>query len=572
MAGPPRGETPERETLAGLRKRARRRLRALRAGDPEARHWLERWLPRHGEPPRLREVQQALARERGFASWAALKQQHELDAEAGDDRGALLEVFLEHACIFTPPRDLPAKWRRAERIRARHPEIATASLHAAVVCGEVEHVRARLAADPDALHRRGGPQQWPPLLFACYGRLPNPRARERGLEMARLLLDAGADPNAHFVSGDEWRLRFSALTGAMGQGEMGQPEHPQAMALARLLLERGARPNDSQGLYDTHLVGDDTRWLELLLAFGLSRDDPIRWHADPADAFRSGADRCPAMLDYLVSQAAGNGHVKRLALLLERGADPNARSIYDGKTCWQRALLAGRRDALELLRRHGATPTGLEGHDAFVAAVRAGDRAQAASLLRAHPEYRGIGDPLCAAARRGAGDELRALLELGVDPDAPSRHGNRALHEGCTQREIAELLLAHGADPRARAFGGSACEWACHAGDLAMGRLLAERSRSLIDAALCGHAQLARELLDEDPRRVDERDAEGDGPLHALVPDPELAEPLIALLLARGADPESRNGAGRTPAERLEERGADEVADLLAVLREEAGA
>jgi hypothetical protein len=51
--------------------------------------------------------------------------------------------------------------------------------------------------------------------------------------------------------------------------------------------------------------------------------------------------------------------------------------------------------------------------------------------------------------------------------------------------------------------------------------------------------------------------------VHGLVPEPSVAEPLIALLLLHGADPEQRNAAGLTPAQQLEQRGADEVADLL---------
>lgn len=555
MAGPPRDPT-----FDALRRQAKRWLRALRDGDEEARRRLARALPRHSHPPRLREVQQALARERGFASWAVLKEHLALE---GDDPADRLAVFLEHACIFTPPVDFPSKWRRAERIRARHPEIATATIHAAVVCGEVEHVRALLEADPTRVASRGGPQQWEPLLFACYGRLPNEQARVRGLEMATLLLDAGADPNAHFVTADDWHLRFNALTGVMGQGEMGQPEHPHADALARLLLERGADPNDSQGLYDTHLVGDDTRWLELLFEHGLGPDDPIRWHADPADAVRSGADRCPAILDYLVAGAAANGHRRRLALLLERGADPNARSIYDGRTCYELARIRADREAVELLLGHGAAPSELDGHDAFVAAARAGDRGTAERWLRQHPEFRRVGDPLTEAARQGEAEVVRRLLELGVDPDAESKHGHRALHNACLDRTISLLLLRHGADPRARVFGGTACQWAENGGDLEMARFHAEHSRSLLDAVRSGHLALARALLLEDPARVGETSPEGNGPLHELPGDVDLAEPLIAELLARGADPRAKNREGRTPAEQLDARGLDEVADAL---------
>jgi len=550
-------------SLDTLRKRARQWLRALQSGDTQAVDRLARALPRHGDPPRLREVQQALAREHGFASWAALREHLQAEAGTGGEAAALHDVFLEHACIFTPPVDFASKWRRAERIRVRHPWIATASLHAAVVSGEVEEVRARLAREPDAVRRRGGPQQWEPLLFACYGRLPRPEARERGLEMIRLLLAAGADPDTHFVSPDAWRLRFTALTGVMGQGEMGQPEHPQAEAAARLLLERGADPNDGQGLYDTCLAEDDTRWLELLHAHGLRADAPIRWHADPADAAKSGADRCATIFGYLLAQAATSGHVRRLRWLLEHGADPDARSIYDGRSCLQLARIRADDEAVALLRRHGAREEPLEGHDAFVAAVRSGARATAEAALAAHPEYRDVADPLTDAAARGDVAVVRLLLELGVDPDGEGRHGHRALHNACRHPELARLLLAHGADPRSRAYGGTAAGWALHADDPRMARFFAEQSRSLLDAAMCGHVELARQLLAADAGCIAERDPRGNGPLHLLCADPELGEPLVDLLLAHGADPEARNDEGETPAERLDRAGADEVADLL---------
>ena len=66
------------------------------------------------------------------------------------------------------------------------------SIHTAVVCGELEHVARLLAEDPGVVAQKGGPQAWEPLLFACYGRLPNRDAADRSLAIATLLLDAGA--------------------------------------------------------------------------------------------------------------------------------------------------------------------------------------------------------------------------------------------------------------------------------------------------------------------------------------------------------------------------------------------
>jgi len=80
---------PRRRHLDSLKKEAKAWLRALRAGDPDARARLERTLPRGAENPTLREVQFALAREQGFAGWAALKEA--LNANDDDTRQALAE-------------------------------------------------------------------------------------------------------------------------------------------------------------------------------------------------------------------------------------------------------------------------------------------------------------------------------------------------------------------------------------------------------------------------------------------------------------------------------------------------
>jgi ankyrin repeat protein len=103
-----------------------------------------------------------------------------------------------------------------------------------------------------------------------------------------------------------------------------------------------------------------------------------------------------------------------------------------------------------------------------------------------------------------------------------------------------------------------------------MARFHAEQSGSLLDAARSGHVALARELLARDPASSAERSPDGNGPLHELTDDVSLAEPLVGLLLAHGADPELENDRGQTPAQRLEERGADEVADLLETMRGDA--
>jgi ankyrin repeat protein len=519
-------------------------------------------LPKHSQTPGLREVQQALAREQGFESWAALKEHFEISAIERQGHDALLAEFLERACMFTPPRDFAFKWRRAERIRGHHPEIAKSSIHAAIVCGDVDEVRRRLDADSRAFAERGGPQKWEPLTFVCYNRLPYPPAAEHAVEIATMLLDAGADPDSWFIlEGTGWKIRCSAIAGAMGQGEMGQPEHPHADELARLLLDRGANPNPSQGLYNTHLkyAGDETKWLELLFRYGLSKDDEVNWdmeHAKDPPGLR--------ILGYLVPQAAKNGHVKRLECMLAHGADPNARSTYDGKSSYECAVLNGNLEAAEILVKHGAMRSVLEGYDAFLAACARLDRDAASILVAAHPEYVESVNPLVGAAADGNLPLIKLLLDLGMNPNQAGRFEQRPLNVGCKNREIAQLLLDHGADPRERSYGGTPARWAqIDGGSLEMARFFATKSRYIFDAVVSGHVALARELLAENPALAKERTPVGNTPLHELPSEPEEAQQMIDMLLALGADANAKNDAGQTPAQKLEAEALDPIADLL---------
>ena len=49
------------------------------------------------------------------------------------------------------------------------------------------------------------------------------------------------------------------------------PEHPQCEAMARVLLEAGADPNDSQALYN-RMFTPGHRCIQLLLEFGLNAE------------------------------------------------------------------------------------------------------------------------------------------------------------------------------------------------------------------------------------------------------------------------------------------------------------
>ena len=87
-------ELPPRRNLESLRKEAKRWLDALQAGDLDARARLERAISDAPATPALRDVQHALAREHGFAGWAALKQAVGRRLASARDAGAsALELY-----------------------------------------------------------------------------------------------------------------------------------------------------------------------------------------------------------------------------------------------------------------------------------------------------------------------------------------------------------------------------------------------------------------------------------------------------------------------------------------------
>src|SRR5688500_8925576 len=139
------------------------------------------------------------------------------------------------------------------------------------------------------------------------------------MRAAVALLDAGANPNAGYLW-EGYPIPFTALTGALGEGEnrYNQPPHASAPRLARLLLECGADPNDSQVLYNRQWSESDEH-LELLLEFGLGRGDGGPWHR------RLGEAHSPPqqMLEEELIKASVAGRTNRARLMLQAGADPN---------------------------------------------------------------------------------------------------------------------------------------------------------------------------------------------------------------------------------------------------------
>jgi ankyrin repeat protein len=543
--------TPKTQ-LETLRKDAKRWLKALRAGDPAAKARLAEAWPGAPAEPSLRDAQHALALEYDQQNWIALKAALDDLAIERQSRGQRIEQILRHGWDGQPAI--------ARRILARHPDLARDSLFTAAAAGDLETVQRHLARDPQAVRRVDPVRGWTALAHVTYGRLDE----ANGLAMARLLLDAGSDPNFGFT--DDWETPFKVLTGAIGLGEGAKPSHPQAEALVALLVAAGADAYDSQSLYNVSIVGHDTHWYDVLWRQAEAAGKLDDWRVKGPGRLGDGLG-C-STLNYLLGNAVGQNHTGRARWLLERGADANTPHAYEKRPVLAMARLSGFTAMAQLLEAHGAASVALDGADALQALAAAGDAAGARALVAAQPEVVRAPRPLLSAAEHGNAPAVALLLALGADPMAGGHEGVTPLHRAVQSGslEAVEHLLAAGADVdvRERRWGGTPLSWAVVLDKPHLAERLAPISRDA--RALASQARLERlaAVLDAEPGLINQS-APGDDPtlLFCLPDDEDDAVAVARLLLARGADPKRRNAKGDTPADAARKRGLDAVAALL---------
>lgn len=600
----PRQLTPKSK-LETLKKEAKRWLNSLRANDKSAHSRLMRAYPGAPAKPSLRDVQHALALEHGLAGWKAIKEQFE-DQAIKNKQGDLalanrlhaqwVNLFLEYACADPFLNNGPAaharRTRAALRILTRHPEIARDSIHTAVVCGDLEEVRRILAERPEAATEPGGPRRkrqlreqeklWTPLLHLCYGRLATPEAGDNAVDIARALLDNGADPNDHFEVGSP-PSRYTTLCGIAGEGEDDAPPHPQRETLARLLLSRGAEPYDIQVLkpgaepydiqvvYNIHFHGNVLWFLELMYEFSIKAgrhsdwEDP-NWSMLDMGKYGSGSR-------WHLDIAVERNEIKLAEWLLAHGASPNADPPSDPRrpkrSLLQEALRRGFTEMADLLLRYGATPSPtftLEGEEAFAAACFRLDRAEANALLAENPGYLLSHEPMFEAARQDRADVVEFLLDLGVSIEIEDDQKQRPLHEAASHDSlrVAELLIERGAEiePVESKWNNIPLDHALYRNLPRMVNFLSRFTRDVFRLTWIGNIERLRVVLNDEPDLAKVVD-DGNTPLMWLPEDEGRAKEIIELLIGLGADATIRNKEGMTAADRAERKGLYEVAELL---------
>jgi ankyrin repeat protein len=536
-----------------LRKEAKRWLKALRADDAQAAARLKTALPQAPATPGLRDVQHALAREYGCSGWAALKVALADLAPPSINHSERIDQLLRHGWT--------GETRTAERILARHPEVATDSIFTAATCGILSEVERRLAQEPNGATITGGPMHWTALAYVTYGRLD----LDNALAIARRLIEAGADPN--FAFDDGWGSPFKVLTGAIGRGEGTKSPHSLAPELVQLLVEAGAEPYDLQALYNISIVGDDTDWYDRLWLLCERKGDLDKWRI--AAEGRLGANLGKNSLDYLLGNAVGQNHVARAEWLLQRGADADTTHAYTKQPLIALAQLSGFGEMAALLERHGASPANLTDLEALIAACMRHDEPAVRASLAENPQLMRDPHPLLAAAAHGDAIATEMLLSLGADPRLVDGDGISPLHRAVQAgtRATADLLLAAGAevDLRERKWKGTPISWAVVLKQPHMAEHLAPLSRDVRALASLRYIERLETVLADEPvlanHSLDHEEAPT--PLYCLPDDEEAAIEVAETLLRHGANPMVRNRRGQTPAEVARRRGLDDAADLI---------
>ncbi|MBC7840721.1 MAG: ankyrin repeat domain-containing protein [Gemmatimonadaceae bacterium] len=359
----------------------------------------------------------------------------------------------------------------ANALLAAHPELATLDIHVAAILGDDTTVVRCLQHDASLSTATTAPYGWDALTHLCFSRYLrlDPSRSEGFVRAAQALLDAGADPNTGFFETDHQPApeRESVLYGAAGVA------HHEA--LTRLLLARGADPNDEETPYhapEGYELGafralletrrmtaaslatmllrksdwHDLDGMKLALEFGATASGVSRWGRSPlAHAIRS--DNRAAIVE----------------LLLDHGADPTVPEY--GMTPFVMAAWAGRDDLLDSFSRRDFI-TQWNQIDGVIGAIAHGDAEHVATILQLAPTLIDTlreHAPMLMVRYAGVGNVagITLLLDLGIPVDVAEPQGDgyhdraphaTALHVAAwrARHALVALLIARGADVNVR--------------------------------------------------------------------------------------------------------------------------
>ena len=395
-------QLPEYPNFDHLKKQAKDLLRLYQSNDPSALERFRNSLPAAAGKDdaaiaamnlKLHDAQSCIAREYGLPSWQNLRNYVDwLNSRRSTDRRDVIALWLHKAYGHDSEHADPSY--AAKRLQ-EIPDFVQGDLFLACAIGDEETVRRAIAADRYCVNRLR--RNWrcpgckkyldlPPLVAITYSTLLRlPEFRERLHRCARLLLDAGANPDQSWRDRDADQSQ-SALYGAAGKNHDAE--------LTRMLLEAGANPNDGESIYHAMETGDPACARLLLEAGAKVEGSNALHHVLDWD----GLHMLRLLLSYTKdANDTGNGlghpliwairrrrSLAHIQALLEAGADPHAKT-KDGISAYRFALQTGLTEVAEALRRAGAHET-LSIEDEFVTACSRANEAAARAILTRHPD------------------------------------------------------------------------------------------------------------------------------------------------------------------------------------------
>lgn len=367
---------PPRPNLEQYRKIARDLQHACNSPNAGAvRDWAARWV-------------EAIARLRGVEITPEVQSQIGAEADRMAHRWRKFvekerrveKYALADAQFFVARGHGFASWPRFTHhleglARENSPVAKFESAADAIVNGDLKALSKLLDETPSLVHERSTRDHRSTLLhYVSANGIEDFRQKTPGniVEIARLLLDAGADVNAE---SDAYRGRSTTL------GLTATSCHPEnagvQLPLMQLLIDRGAvidgpdggsAVNDclhnGRGAAAEFLAGHGAR-LDLEGAAGVGRLDAVQTFFD-----RDGRLKPPATTQQMTdgfAWACEFGRTEVVAFLLQRGIQPGGELKHDGQTGLHWAAYGGHADIVRLLlegkapidfkdRTHGGTP------------------------------------------------------------------------------------------------------------------------------------------------------------------------------------------------------------------------
>jgi len=407
---------PAHPSLEQYKKQAKELLKAYRSADVETIRRVKRSHPRFeklAEPGfdiskfALADAQLVIAREHGFESWPKFTKRIEIINSEAAARANPVATFIEAAIWH-------GTLNAAKAILAAHPEIAQSNIHVAAILGDDAAVRRFIAADPRNVTKKEAPYDGDALVYLClskYLRLDKTRS-EAFMRAATALLGAGADPNTGFTAKDEYGDFETALYGAAAVAQHAE--------LTRLLLERGADPNEVETPYHVPESYDNAALKVLVESGKLNADSLTMMLLRKADIhdydgmkylLEHGADpnRMTRWHYTALHQAVRrDNRIELIDLMLDHGADPTLKNNVDGKSGVAMAARRGRSDVLWTFARRGfPMPMPYDGTEHLIVSVCAARGGMAGARA-----FREQFQQLAHVARFTKSSELGAIREL----------------------------------------------------------------------------------------------------------------------------------------------------------------